>query len=71
MSKNNKSMQFEQQLKALEDIVSSMENGTLSLDDSLKAFEKGVSLTRSCMQTLDKAELKVKKLSQMNETEES
>jgi len=71
MSKNNKSIQFEQQLKALEDIVSSMENGTLSLDDSLKAFEKGVSLTRSCMQTLDKAELKVKKLSQMNETEES
>ena len=46
----------------LDDLVSQMEDGDLSLDDSLKAFERGVMLTRQCQQALSQAELRVKAL---------
>ena len=46
----------------LDDLVSQMEDGDLSLDDSLKAFERGVMLTRQCQQALSEAELLVKTL---------
>ena len=46
----------------LDDLVSQMEDGDLSLDDSLKAFERGVMLTRQCQQALSQAELLVKTL---------
>ena len=47
----------------LEQLVRQMENGDLSLDESLKAFERGVLLTRQCQKSLAEAELKVKMLS--------
>jgi exodeoxyribonuclease VII small subunit len=59
MSKDDKPLDFEQQLKALEDIVSSMEKGDLSLEDSLKAYEKGVQLTRGCQTALDNAQQRI------------
>lgn len=55
-------MDFEKKLTELEAIVDKMEAGELSLDDSLKSFEKGVKLSRECNEALNKAELKVKKL---------
>ena len=55
-------MDFEKKLKNLEDIVNKMESGELSLDDSLKNFEKGVSLARECHDQLNKAEQKVQEL---------
>ena len=55
-------MDFEKKLTELEQIVEKMEAGELSLDDSLKSFEKGVKLSRECHEALNKAELKVKKL---------
>ncbi len=55
-------MEFEKKLKRLEDIVSKMESGELSLDDSLKLFEEGVGLTRECQTQLSEAEQKVKVL---------
>jgi exodeoxyribonuclease VII small subunit len=39
-----------------------MEQGDLSLDDSLAAFERGVALYRNCQGALDQAELRVRKL---------
>ena len=51
---------FEQQLSALETLVEHMENGDISLEDSLKSFEKGIKLARSCQKSLKEAELKVK-----------
>ncbi|MCL4120023.1 UNVERIFIED_CONTAM: hypothetical protein GTU68_061575 [Idotea baltica] len=39
-----------------------MEKGTLSLEDSLKAFEDGIKITRECQQALKDAELKVEVL---------
>ena len=54
---------FESAMEQLETLVSRMESGDLSLEESLKAFEKGVHLTRFCQDQLQKAELKVQELS--------
>ena len=60
MSKNsNQEFNFEKALENLEQLVSSMESGELSLEDSLKAFETGIKLTRECQTALKKAEQKV------------
>lgn len=53
---------FEESLASLEAIVSSMEDGELSLEESLQAFEKGIRLTRECQSALQKAEQKVQVL---------
>ncbi len=66
-----KSKGFEQQLSELEALVAHMEKGDISLEDSLKSFEKGIKLTRSCQQSLKEAELKVKVLLSENSDEES
>ena len=50
---------FETALAELEALVEKMEQGELSLDESLKQFERGVQLTRSCQQSLREAEQKV------------
>jgi len=53
---------FEDSLKKLEGIVDKLEKGDLSLDESLKLFEEGVSLSAACKQELEAAEGKVQKL---------
>lgn len=60
---------FEEALAELETLVAQMEGGDLSLDESLKAFERGVRLTRQCQQVLSAAELKVRTLSASGELE--
>jgi exodeoxyribonuclease VII small subunit len=50
---------FESSLEELEALVARMEQGELSLEDSLKAFERGIELTRGCQQALQAAEQKV------------
>lgn len=52
--------QFEASLKALETIVDQLEQGDLSLEASLEAFEEGVRLSRGCQQALDKAEQRIR-----------
>lgn len=54
---------FEKSLSDLEQIVNKMENGDLSLEESMKHFEKGVALTRLCQSALEQAEQKVALLS--------
>jgi len=53
---------FETALAELEALVAQMENGTLSLDQSLVSYEKGVELARICQQRLDAAEQQVRVL---------
>ncbi len=53
---------FENSISQLDSIVERMESGELSLDESLKLFEQGVKLTRSCQKTLADAEAKIEKL---------
>jgi exodeoxyribonuclease VII small subunit len=55
-------MSFEQALAQLEKLVDDLESGELSLEDSIKAFEKGIELSRLCRQKLEKAEDRVRKL---------
>jgi exodeoxyribonuclease VII small subunit len=50
---------FEDSLKKLESIVGKLEQGDLPLEESLKLFEEGVSLSAVCKQELDTAEGKV------------
>ncbi len=47
---------FEEALEKLEEIVKKMESGDLTLDESLKAFEEGIRLSRLCAQKIDEAE---------------
>jgi exodeoxyribonuclease VII small subunit len=58
--RNQKIPDFETALAELEALVEKMEQGDLSLDESLQQFERGVQLTRSCQQALKDAEQKVK-----------
>ena len=51
---------FEKSLEELESLVEHLERGEGTLEDSLKSFERGVELTRTCQKALDEAELKVK-----------
>jgi exodeoxyribonuclease VII small subunit len=60
--RNNKIPDFETALAELEALVEKMEQGDLSLDESLQQFERGVQLTRSCQQALKDAEQKVQVL---------
>ena len=53
---------FEDSLKKLETIVAQLEEGDLALEESLKLFEEGVSLSAACKQELDAAEGKVQML---------
>ena len=62
VKENQTDFNFEKALGHLEEIVSSMENGELTLEDSLKAFEKGIKLTRECQGALRDAEQKVRVL---------
>ncbi|MGH8124931.1 MAG: exodeoxyribonuclease VII small subunit [Rhodanobacteraceae bacterium] len=54
--------QFERSLDELEQLVAKMEGGELSLDESLRSFERGIALYRSCQATLEQAETRVKLL---------
>ena len=61
-----KALDFEQALDQLEQLVEQMEEGELSLEDSLKAFEQGVKLTRDCQGALSEAQQKVELLLEEN-----
>ena len=63
--KDKQDFNFEKAVENLEQLVSSMESGELSLEDSLKAFETGIKLTRECQTALKEAEQKIQIL--MNE----
>jgi len=51
---------FEDALSELETLVDTLEEGELTLDQSLAAFERGIKLTRTCQKALDEAEQKVR-----------
>lgn len=57
---------FEDSLAELEQLVSQLEQGDISLEESLKSFERGVSLTRTCQKALQEAEQKVQILLEKN-----
>jgi len=61
---------FEKTLAELEKLVVNLEDGDLSLDESLSGFKQGIELTRRCQAVLDNAQQTVEQLLD-NEDEES
>ena len=59
-----KTKNFEESLSELEKIVKQLENGETPLDDAIKLFEEGVKISAECHDRLDKAEQKVKLITQ-------
>jgi len=62
MARKTTTFNFEEALENLEELVEAMEDGELSLEESLKAFEQGIKLTRECQAALENAEQKVQLL---------
>jgi exodeoxyribonuclease VII small subunit len=62
MNKDREKKKFEEALEELEKVVERLESGELSLEDSLAAFEQGVSLVRYCNQRLNEVERKIELL---------
>jgi exodeoxyribonuclease VII small subunit len=50
---------FEEQLKALESVVERLEEGELSLEESVRLFEEGLKLSNACKKELEAAEGKI------------
>lgn len=57
-----KTLNFEESVERLDEIVRHLERGDLPLNDSLALFEEGTALVKSCTKLLDQAEQKVVKL---------
>ncbi|MGR8931475.1 MAG: exodeoxyribonuclease VII small subunit [Gammaproteobacteria bacterium] len=66
MSRRKSASQFEEAMEELEKLVEHMERGDISLEESLKSFERGIKLTRTCQQALQDAEQKVQILLERN-----
>ena len=62
MAKPSAPKDFESALAELEKIVSQMESGKLSLEDSLTAYERGASLLSYCREAISRAEQQVQAL---------
>jgi len=62
IKKKQKTTDFESAIAELETLVEEMEHGDISLEDSLKKFERGIELTRTCQKALQDAEQKVRML---------
>lgn len=65
-AKNNPPIPFETALAELESLVGQLEQGELTLEHSLRQFERGVKLVRSCQHTLREAEQTVEQLIERN-----
>ena len=61
---------FNKGLSQLEEIIGKMESGDLSLEESLKYFEKGIKLHRQCHSALSSAEQRISVLSEQNNYKE-
>ena len=57
-----KEMKFEEALKKLEEIVGDLEEGDLSLDESMKRYEEGIRLSKLCSKRLEEAKKKIEVL---------
>ncbi len=65
-AKKHSPLAFEAALTELESVVAQIEQGDLSLEETLQRFERGVTLVRTCQTTLQLAEQKVEQLLERN-----
>lgn len=64
---NSKPKTFESSLEELERIVRELEQGELTLENSLELFERGVKLSRECQERLSQAERRIEMLTRDNQ----
>jgi len=73
MAKSNENdvskLSFEDTIKELTGIVSKIEQGQISLENSIQQYERGMTLIKHCRQILSKAEKRIVKISEENQTE--
>jgi len=70
VARKKQGVDFEAALEELEGLVERMEEGDLSLEESLKTYERGIELSRACQKSLDAAEQRIQILSEKDgETE--
>lgn len=62
-SSKSQGINFEDSLKRLETIVQVLEEGSVSLDEVMVMYEEGVQISKQCLEYLNDAELKLKRLS--------
>lgn len=67
MSKQPEDLSFEDALLELEQIVAQLEDGSLSLEESLELFERGRSLAARCNHLLETAQLRIEQLTDEGE----
>jgi exodeoxyribonuclease VII small subunit len=60
---DTKDLTFEQAIKKLTDIVGKIENGSISLEQSIAQYEQGMELIKRCREILQKAEKKIEEIS--------
>ncbi len=65
--KSSKSVPFEQSLELLKQIVSELENGNLTLSDSLEKYEQGVANLKQCFEALNVAQKRIEVLVDLDE----
>lgn len=65
--KKLKNLSFEEAFAQLDEAVGKLEDGGLSLEESIAVFERAMALVNHCQKELDQAELKVSKLSPSDE----
>ncbi len=63
-TEESKALNFEQTITELNNIVDEMEQGQIPLQDSLKKYEKGMSLIKHCRGILQKAETKIEEITE-------
>ncbi|NIR32340.1 MAG: exodeoxyribonuclease VII small subunit [Gammaproteobacteria bacterium] len=59
MASDTNALNFEKALEEFERLVERMEEGDLSLEESLKTYERGIELSRICQRALDEAEQRI------------
>lgn len=62
-------MKYEENMARLEEIVASLENGNLALEETVKLFEEGMKLSLECRTILENAEQKIKMLEEIEREE--
>ena len=62
MTKKKQKNTFEDNLSRLEEIGKTLDEGDLGLEESIALFEEGIQLSKSCIASLKKAELKITEL---------
>ena len=62
MVKKDKTLNFEENLKKLENIIDQLESGEIDLEKSVELYEEGMILKNNCEEKLKKVELQIKKI---------